>query len=268
MGYPLISSPKSLNSSFNRGNRKIKKKLGKGKYEKLRKLILTKRSTLKENSVNGKLKPVRKKFHNKIINQQFRDRSTIDRKDPDLYVFGGLPASGKGTVLRKKVPEKTIVIDNDDYKAKLSKRNRSPIKGYKLAHSQTLHEESGVLVERAINKSIKQRRNVTYDGTMRNPKKARRIISKYKKAGYDVHYLGTQKKPTKALTHAANRFLIAGRLVPLGFIKSQGNQISKNSWKARKLADTHQIYDTNSRPAKLVSKSKAPITQNFRDPKN
>ena len=268
MAYPLQSSQRSLSSSATRNAIKLRRTLGVRRNEQLRKLMLSNRSSLRENSSNGKLKPARQRFHNQIIQRQFRNRNSIDRKDPDLYVFGGLPASGKGTVLRKKVPEKTVVIDNDYYKEKLSRRTKSPIKGYKLAHAQVLHEEARVLVNRAIDKSIKQRRDVTYDGTMRNPQKARRIIAKYKKAGYDVHYLATQKKPAKAMSHATNRFLITGRFVPLKFIKNEGNQISKNSWNARKLADTHQIYDTNTMRSKLISKSKRSMGFNFRNPKN
>lgn len=267
MIYPLISTKKQLNSSYRRGNRKIKKKLGVRKFKKLNRIATSGKSSFKRNSKNGRLTKTRRKLHNRIIKRQFKNKNSIDKKDPDLYVFGGLPASGKGTVLGKKVPEKTVVIDSDEYKSRLAHNTRTPIKGYRLAHAQVLHQEAGMMVERAIDKSIKEKRNVTYDGTMRNPKKAKRIIKKFKKAGYDVHYMGTQKKPSKAITHASNRFLVSGRYVPIGFIKNEGNSISRNSWKARSLADTHQVYDTNRRPAKLISKSKKGMKHNFRDPK-
>ena len=269
--YPLKSSKKELEGAYARSIRKMKDAMGPRKYKKLQSIqrgTAAGSSSLKRHSSNGRLEPRRRRFHNQILKKQFRNRTSVDRRDPDLYIFGGLPASGKGIILRKKVPEKTTVIDNDYYKEQLAKKSKSPIKGYKLAHAQHLHEEAGVLVNRAIDKSIKQRRDVVYDGTMRNEEKAKRIIKKYKKAGYDVHYLATQKKPARAITHATNRFIESGRLVPPGFIKSQGNSISQNSWVAKKYADTHQIFDSNTRKTKLVSKSKYPMTKNFRDPKD
>ena len=268
--YPITSKKRTLTSALSRGRGLIKKKLGKEKLTKLRNIErkhISGKTSLSRNTRNGRLKPSRKRLHNRIIKKQFRKKGSIDRKDPDLYIFGGLPASGKTTVLAKKVPEKTIVIDSDGYKGKLSKHSKSPMKGFKLAHAGLLHDEADLLVNRAVNKAIKQKRNVTYDATMKSLDKGKKLIQKFKKAGYDVHYLSTQKKPSTTLVHASKRFLKSGRYVSLDYIKTYGNQISKNSWKAKKYGDTYQVYDTNSiKKPKLVSKSKKSMKHNFRNP--
>jgi hypothetical protein len=177
-----------------------------------------------------------------------------------------LPSSGKTTALGKKVPERTIVIDSDSYKQKLAQRSRSPIKKYPLAHASYLHDESDILVKQAVERAIAEKRDVTYDATMKSYDKGKALIERFKKAGYDVHYLATQKSPAKTIIHAAKRFIAKGRYVPLEYIGEYGNQISKNSWKARKLGDTYEVYNTNTKKNKLIAKSRKDMSYNFRGP--
>ena len=269
--YPLISSREELKTATIKGNKYIKRKLGSQKYKQLKEVerrFATGDDSAKKFTRDGEvIKPTRKKLHDNIIRTQFRSKKSIDRKDPDLYLLGGLPASGKSTVLAKKIPEKTIVIDSDGYKKKLSRNSRSPVPGFPLIHAGLLHEEAEILVNRAEKKAIKEKRDVTYDATMKNYEKGKKIIRRFKKAGYDVHYLSTQKKPHQTIPHAAKRFISKGRYVPLGYIKESGNKISRNSWRIRKKADTFQIHDvTNFPKTKLIKKSKKDMSHNFRDP--
>ena len=269
MKYPQKSSKKDLDSAYFDGTNFIENKLGKRRMQKIR-IILDKfandDTSLKKHTVNGKLTAKRNKLHKEIIRRQFKNKNTIDRKDPDLYIFGGLPASAKTTVLGSKVPEKTIVIDSDAYKKKLAHKTRSPLPKYPLAHAGLLHAESDLLIDEALKKAIREKRDVTFDGTMKTPKKSRKLIARFKRAGYDIHYMGTQKKPALALKHASRRFIKKGRLVPLGYIREHGNIISQNSWDARILGDSFQIWDTNTRNPKLVTKSKKGMKYNFRNP--
>ena len=271
--YPLLSTAAQLKSGIRKAKRKIKKNLSKPEFSILQGLnrsFARGDTSLKKNSVGGfgrQLTPRRGKVHNIIIKRHFKDRSTIDKNDPDLYVLGGIAGSGKSEVLAKKIPEKTIVINNDKFKERIAKRNPSPIKRLPLAHAPFLHDEASVLVQRSIEKARREKRDVTLDKTFKTFDKGKRIIQKFKDEGYDVHFLGTQKKPHETIPNTASRFIKEGRFVPPGVIAATGNQTSANVLKARKLTDSHEIYDTTvkGKPV-LIFKSKKDLHHNFRDP--
>ena len=267
--YPLVSTQNQLRTSFTSGTKYIQNHVSKKDWnliQKVNKEFSEGNDSLKKClNKDGTIKKSCENFHSEIINNQFK-KVKSDKKDPDLYIMGGLPASGKTTFSRKFVPEKTLIIDSDEYKYRLSKRTKSPSKNFKLIHAGLLHNEADILVAEAIKKSIQQKKNVTLDMTFSNLEKGKNIINQYKEAGYDVHYLGTQKYPHRTMNHMAKRFLKNGRYVPLRNVLDKGNKISKNSWKARKLADSYLIYNTNNLHPFFVTKSKRKISDNVRDP--
>ena len=271
--YPLFSSPFQLRTSVRIANRKIRNNLSPMEFGQLNTIIKRANrgdTSLRRNSRGRVLIPKRQRFHNRIITNHFRDRSTIDRKDPDLYVLGGIAGSGKTEVLINKIPEKTINIDNDTFKKRLSKHTPSPIPRLPLAHAPLLHDEAKLLVERSIDKARRESRDVTLDKTFRTFEKGQRTIQKFKDEGYDIHFLGTQKQPHQTIENTATRFVKKGkegRYVPPEVIAQSGNQTSRNVLRARELVDSHQIHDTTVKgDPVLVFKSKRDLTHNFRDP--
>jgi len=267
--YPLTSSSRQINIALQKGNHYIKTHVSKSDLKLIREVA--RKSETGDNSLkkclkkDGTLKKSCENFHSEIINNEL-NKVNSDRKDPDLYIMGGIPGSGKTTVLRKFIPEKTVLIDSDEFKEKLSKNYPSKSKRFKLIHASLLHNQADVLVAEAINKAIRTKKNVTVDMTFGNLMKGNGIIKQFRKAGYDIHYLGTQKYPHKSIPYVAERFIEKGRYVPLEYVAEKGNKISKNSWKARKLADSYIIYDTNKKPGFVVTKSKVKINENVRDP--
>ena len=215
-------------------------------------------------SNGGEYTTKRQKIHKKLIKQTIRGYKKD--KDPDVYFFGGVGGSGKGTVLRPLVKEKAITIDSDDYKQKLSKYDKSPLKRFGLAHAGFLHEESSDLADKTRDIAIKNRYDVIEDATAANKEKLKAKIQKYKKAGYDVHILGTNLQPHIAMKRAAKRFINKGRFVPLAVIRKKGNRINRNVVFATKLGDTYSIYDTSTKKATLMAKSNASIDDDFRNP--
>ncbi len=270
--YPLQSSKKQLNLSLKKSNRRLKKELSPFELNVIKMTsadFLSGNHSLKQHSTRkGKLKPRRQRFHNRIIRKTFSDRRTIDKQDPDLYVTAGVASSGKSETLAPRVPERTVIIDSDRFKKRLSRRTRSPVKRFPLIHAAILQDEADVLVKRSIDKSIQERRDTTLDVTFANFQKNKKIIERYRRAGYDIHLLGTQKFAHKAVGDATNRFLRQGRFVPPFVIAEKGNRINRNVMRAREITDTHIILDTNERKMKplIVSKSKKDITDNFRNP--
>ena len=270
--YPLISTKKQLNNSLKKHNLIISKNLTKSEIAKITNIkhnFDNKITTFTKYYTDGKLNPERRKLHDKIIRKTFKDKSTIDKKDPDLYIVAGLPGSGKSTVLRSRIKENAVIIDSDEFKSQLANVDKSPIKRFPLAHASLLHDESDIIVTRSLNKAIKERRDVVYDKTFASYEGAQSTIERFKKAGYDVHLLSTQMYPHQAILSITNRFLVNGRFVSPSNIINKGEEISKNAIKLRNDTDSHLIYDTNDiKKPVLISKSKYNMEHNFRDPPN
>ena len=88
---------------------------------------------------------------------------------PDVYIFGGSPASGKSYHLQKYVHEKAVMINNDDIKQYLTRYNRSPLgRKYGMAHATLLHEEASDIESKLVKMALKQRKDVILDRTLGN----------------------------------------------------------------------------------------------------
>jgi len=273
--YPLRSSSKKLFNSRYEAEQKIAKTLRLNdfvKFSNIRRLFDKGHNSLNYVTKNDKINPSRKKIHNSIIRNLFKDKSSIDKKDPDLYLLGGVASSGKTSAVGKEIPKNTINIDSDEFKLALSKYSKSPIKKYRLAHANYLHLESKILFERALAKAMKQKRNIILDGTLSDKEVAEKTIAKFRKKGYDIHLRGTQLAPHIAINRSTNRFLDppekgGGRFVSLKVISEVGNRINKNVMDLRKQVDTNKIVDTtNWKNLKLVSQS-GNIKKDYRKPK-
>jgi len=267
--YPLKSSKQQLNKSIKDGNSKIKRKLSVKELEKLRQIevdSMNKNDTYNKYSKNGKFTKERSDFQDKIVNKNFNKKGTIDKKDPDLYIFGGVPGSGKSQ-LKEYVPEKAVKIDSDEYKMQLAKKDKSPIKRFPLAHAGQLHEEATYVVEKSHKKALKNKNNIILDATFSDSTKGKKLIDRYKKQGYDVHFYGTQLKPHVSVNRATDRFLTSkeGRYVPLKIIAKKGNRISSNVIKGTKYTDSAIVIDTSKRPSKVVY-TKGNNKKNYRNP--
>lgn len=187
--YPLLSSQSQIDQAITLARNKLNDTLSRNELITLNSIQSNFRKgndTLKKYSTKKGLKKSRKRIHNKILKKSFKDNGTIDRRDPDLYIIGGVAGSGKTEVLRKRVPEKTVVIDNDDFKGELSKYDKSPLPKYPLAHAALLHREADVLVDRSVRRSLKESRDVTMDMTFANYDKGKKLIRRFKRRGYNL----------------------------------------------------------------------------------
>lgn len=269
--YPLRSSKSQFMKALRQANVKLKKFLTKTEIKKLKKIqddFVKGKDSLAKFTKKRKLILSRKQLHNRIIRKHFKSPKSIDKKDPDLYILGGIAGSGKTEVIGKRLPKKNITIDNDYFKSLLAKVSKSPLKRFKLAHAAFLHEESSMIFKRAMLKALKEKRDLTLDMTFANFAKGKKIMNMFKRAGYDVHLRATQKKPHQSVVNVVSRFIKKGRFVPPGIIVAKGNRINKNVLKARKLADSYVIIDTTIKgKPKIVYKSRKTSRTNFRNPK-
>jgi len=265
--YPLQSTKRQLNNAVKKGYQKIKREISPFDWNILN--YMRKLDPITQGSYSKINSPDRLRFRQQIASKPFQDKRSIDRKDPDLYILGGVAASGKTSALRKKIKEKVIIIDNDAIKAQLAKRTPSPSRRFGLIHSPYVHEEASEIAKLEIERARREKRNVVIDTTLNNLEKNKAIIERFKRDGYDIHELGTQIRPHQAIERATERFLTGaeGRFVPLLTIAMTGNNINRNVMKARRYVDSYEIVDTSDyNNPKVVSKSKYDLNHNFRNP--
>jgi predicted ABC-type ATPase len=272
MKYPLFSKEKNMLRTMNKNNSIMSNVLGKDfrMASKIQKDALRGIDSYHKYSKDGVFNKSREQFHKTILNNQFKDKSSVDRKDPDLYVFGGVAASGKSTSFRQKVKEPVIIIDPDGYKKELSKKDPSPIKSKPLGHAGFLHEESSHIKDEAVFRALKEKRNTVLDITMANREKQMRVVERFKDQGYDVHFMGTQLKPVDSMDRARKRFISGkdGRYVPMEAIYASGNTINKNVWLVArsKDVDSSLVVDSTPNPSRVVYR-RGSVKRNYRDPK-
>ena len=267
--YPLKSTPAQLKKAVSYSNTRIKKKLGTKKYKKMNRFLGRVNSDFNFSTVT----PQRKENHINagITSGLFRNKNTIDTKDPDLYVTAGIAGSGKSMSLKRDIKEPAVDIDSDNFKQTYSKHYPSPAQGYNLAHAYFFHATSKELSKKAINKALAEGRNVIFDTTANDINNVRGIIAKFKAAGYDIHLMGTQRYPHKSIYSVTKRFIDGNvkyrRYVPLNVVAKNGNQINENVFALRKSVDSHVIKDTNDfKNIKTITK-RGSLTKNYRDPK-
>jgi len=251
------STDKEIKRSLKKSRLLINKQLSNRSKIALENILLRFKKGFDTKSVfskKGKYISSRIKLHNKIINHFLRmDNPT---KKPDLYIFGGVAASGKTTALKKFIKEKAIVINNDDIKVFLAKINPSPIKRYLLLHAPLLHRESQDIEKKLILKALKSKKDIILDRTLSNYTKNLNLVKKFKKKGYEITTLGTNLPSHIAILRATRRFLVKGRYVPLEVIAKKGNNINSNVLRMarRKFNKKSIVIDTSKRKSKIIFK--------------
>ena len=84
--YPLMSNQNQLNRAITRSNNRIKKHMGKKKFDNFKNVV--KRIGRGHDSLDV-MQSNRARVHGGIVGAALRNKASIDRKDPDLYVLGG-----------------------------------------------------------------------------------------------------------------------------------------------------------------------------------
>jgi len=254
---PLRSTKSQIKNSIKYSKYYIRHSIGSNVRKYLSKILSEVKKgndSKKKYSKKGVYTPSRRKIHNKIINAFLsKDRST---KSPDVYVFGGPTASGKTSILARFVKEKTVTVNNDDIKTKLTKYDPSHFKKYPLIHAAYLHEESSDIEKELVNKVICQKKDVILDRTLGSYIKNKKLLLKMKKEGYRVTILGTNLPPHIAIIRASTRFLRRGRYVPLDLMGEKGNKINSNVFRMskQKFVRKARVFDTRKHKVKLMYK--------------
>lgn len=176
-----------------------------------------------------------------------------DGKKPTFTVLGGRGGSGKSWFEGQVYdPKKAIVLDSDHIKGLLPE--------YEGWNAAQVHEESGEIFD-AITEMAKQMGlNIVHDATMKDPKKAVRLVEQFKKEGYRVeaHYMHLPRQ--EAAKRAVSRFLgKSKRLVPPDVVLSN-RENEKSFEEVRGMVDRWSFRDNNvpkGDPPRLISEGGA-----------
>jgi predicted ABC-type ATPase len=252
---PLYSTPKQLNNSLKSANYFIKYSLDTDARKLMNRIVIRAKQgfdSKKLHSSRGVYFKSRIKIHNAIIKKVLSQDNS--RKNPDVYVFGGVAGSGKTSVLKRFVKEKTMTINNDDIKKALSKYDPSPLKKYPLIHASYLHEESSDIEKKLLDKAISANKDIILDRTLASFIKNRNILQKIKTKGYKITVLGTNLPPHIALIRASARFIKKGRYVPLEIVKAKGNKTNASVLRMakQKFVSKARVYNTTKKKPKLM----------------
>jgi len=256
---PILSTRKELDLAVKRANKLMNKNISKKDKELLeiiKKKFKSGDDTKKLFSKNGGYITSRKNLHSKIIKSLLREDTKS--KKPDLYIFGGVGGSGKGTHLARLVKERAVTLNNDDIKSELAKNTLSGSKRFFLIHAALLHREAKDVEQMALKKLLKGRRDIVLDRTLSNYEGNLKLVKKFIKKGYDITTFGTNLKPHIAISRSTKRFLFGkeGRFVPVSKIASIGNQINKNTLRMakQKFNKKSKIINTYHRKSKTIYK--------------
>lgn len=136
--------------------------------------------------------PERDKIHREIANELYARAADVPSEGRAL-LLGGLIGAGKTTVLRDHAgidPARYLVISPDDVKEELARRGLVPeVPGHPdlspMERSALVHQESLRISRMLIDRALRDRKNVIWDGTMGNPENVVRNLNALETAGYD-----------------------------------------------------------------------------------
>jgi predicted kinase len=132
--------------------------------------------------------PDRVALQKQVVNDLYAESSTVPCERKAILV-GGLPGSGKTTVLREHAGvdlSRYLMINPDDVKVELARRGMVPeVKGLSpMEASSLVHEESSLIAKRLALRAYADGKNVIWDITMSSVDSAQSRITDLRAAGY------------------------------------------------------------------------------------
>lgn len=191
----------------------------------------------------GEWNPERRALHERIIQGVMSEAGEApDVEDKQIWVTGGLPGSGKSSVLehRGALPEGTVKIDSDRIKAMLPE--------YEGWNATLLHEESSTIVQELFRRSTTEGRNIVYDATLKTTEKAEELMAGLENMNYDVNVIYVDIPMAMSMERAINRFTTqGGRYVSPLYIATHDSKNVKTLAALRDSVNSWEHWD-NSQP--------------------
>lgn len=212
---------------------------------------------------DGSYTPERQALHEKLLDHVFTperiDAATpVEGEKPTMTMLGGRGGSGKSFLTDPSKggpvdPNRTIVLNSDDFKTPLAKAS-----GLDERYAALYHEESDHVLKMASARAKALGVNVAFDATMKSESTAAARMLEYQNAGYVIngHYVHTA--PQLAAQRSIGRFYKGGkangRYVPPAVILGNVNN-EKNFDKLSPNFRSWSIWDNNGSKPALVAHS-------------
>ncbi len=128
------------------------------------------------------------KIHQQIARKKLADTSARD--NPKAVVLAGQPGAGKSGLVKRAVVDLSpnggvVVVDTDALRAHHPKYKELLAENDRTA-ADLVQEDAGRWADELAQDAIAKQRNLIIDGTLKNPKNARRLCRDLKERGYEV----------------------------------------------------------------------------------
>lgn len=201
----------------------------------------------------------RSKLHKNII-QGILDSANSPKngEKPIAVLMGGGTASGKGTIRDNVVVPKLQsaginvgITDCDDIKEQLPEYHHFQQQDPSSAASRVHHESMDIAME-AFDELVKNKKNLLFDGTMRDVDKYSSMIEKLHKAGYHVSIVGTDVPIEIARQRSEQRSKSTHRGVPEGILTGTHGNFALTYPQLINQVDSYSLYDNSGSSPVLV----------------
>jgi len=201
----------------------------------------------------------RAKLHDGILEKMFgRATPVAEGETPRMTLTGGLPGSGKSTVLSARREqgladlEGAVHIDSDWVKEQLPE--------YEGWNAALVHDEASDIISRAMTRARAEHYSVVYDTTMKTTQETVNFVNAAKEAGYSAHVIYVDVPMKMSMRRAISRFMDpkSGRYVSPYYIASNDSKNVGTFGTLKALVDTWEHWD-NATPGgtpTLIASSK------------
>ena len=214
----------------------------------------------------------RQKLHNTIIQVILHSaNSPKNDEKPVAVLMGGGSASGKGTLRSALVIPRLQsegisvgISDCDDIKSQLPEYEHFLQQNPESA-ALRVHEESMDIAMEAMDALIDNKKNLLFDGTMKDVRKYSKIIDKLHSAGYEVQIVGADVPISTAVERSNARAQQTGRKVPEGIIVGSHGGFSLTYPQLLDKVDKYSLYDNSGDHPVLIQDESRVYDQNAYD---
>lgn len=220
---------------------------------------------------DGKYIGERRKIHERILKGVIDGVKSIPppggHKPVAVFTAGG-PGSGKSSMVKaahEKFGSEMAQIAADEVKKEIPEYSSELARGNEDA-AILVHEESTDIAAEAIERCIEGGKPFLLDSTFKNVPKFKKLISKLREKGYEVHVLYAHCHEEEAVRRAKKRQEETGRKVDERVVR-EGNGQAKNAlYELGGLADSTAVFNTMSKgapPPELMFHHRADDKEDF-----
>lgn len=184
---------------------------------------------------DGVYTPERKALHQKIVDEF--TKNVTPSQSPTFTLMGGLPGSGKSSIVNEKNLNNTVRIDSDEVKMRLPE--------YEGWNAGLCQLEADDVVAQILVQAASDKKDILLDGTLKNYDKANRMMDVMGNLGYKTGVIFSNVSPENSMRRAVARFQKTGRLVDPMYIASHDHQNINSYERLKNEVDFAELYDND-----------------------